>query len=57
MMERQTIGTEDRAAEAVMSQDELAIEGYRLTGDETLAFADAAWPLVRELDWVWNEAS
>lgn len=57
MLDRQPIGAEDGAAKVIRSpEDWLAIEGYRLTGDETLAFAEAAWQLVGELDWVWDEA-
>jgi len=39
------------------ARDALAEEGYRVLAADTQAFAEAAWPLVQELPWVWDEGS
>lgn len=57
MLKRQPTVAVREVIYEIASQEELAIEGYQVTGEETLAFADAAWKLVGELDWVWDEAS
>ncbi len=43
-------------AEARQAQDALAEEGYRVLSEDTSAFAKLAWPLAKELPWVWDES-